>query len=110
MHFLKEHIVFRFFALALALTLLLPTAVKFTHAFNHSKHEICLGKSATHLHKLDLDCKFYDFKLTTNYIFSQFYFNLFIPNTDNSESSSEYVFLSTYQQLHFSRRGPPICG
>ena len=107
MQFLREHIIFRFFAIALAFTLVLPSAVKFAHAFNHSKHLVCIGTSTTHLHKLDLDCKFYDFKLTHNYVLSDSEFNLFVPKSVCLESTTEYVFLNTYQQLHFSLRGPP---
>lgn len=105
--FLREHIIFKILALILVFTLILPSAVKFTHAFNHYKHVTCLGKTTTHLHKLDLDCKFYDFKLTHNYILSTFSFIVFVPKPLYVKLASQYVFLSTYQQLHFSLRGPP---
>lgn len=107
MAFLKEHIIFRILSLALALTLLLPSAVKVTHAFNHHKHETCLGKSTTHLHKLDLDCKFYDFKITHQFLLFDFDFKIFIPNSSDYKDNIYYSFLGTYQQLHYSLRGPP---
>jgi len=107
MKFLREHIIFKILAYTLAFTLILPSAVKFTHVFNHYQHVTCFGKTTTHLHKLDLDCKFYDFKLTQNYILNDFNFNVFVPKPSHLESKSQYVFLSTYQQLHFSLRGPP---
>ena len=107
MQFLKEHIIFKILAFSLALLLLLPTAIKITHAFNHYKHEVCYGNKTEHLHRLDFDCKFYDFKLTHNSILSTFNFNIFVPRLIHIESTSQYVFLSTYQQLHFSLRGPP---
>ena len=104
---LKEHIFFKIIGFSLGLLLLLPTAIKFTHAFNHYKHEVCNGQKTEHLHRLDLDCKFYDFKLTHNFILTTFNFNVFVPRPVHIEPTSQYVFLSAYQQLHFSLRGPP---
>ena len=77
MHFLKEHKFFKILSFVLAWSILIPTAVKFTHAFNHYKHEVCLGEKTSHLHKLDLDCKFYDFKLTKNYLLGHFSFDVY---------------------------------
>jgi len=110
MNALKSHIISKITVRIIAILLLLPSAVKFTHAFNHYKHEVCLGEKSTHLHKVDLNCKFYDFKLTNNYVLSDSNFNVFIPKTVCLKSTAEYVFLNTYQQLHFSLRGPPVLG
>jgi hypothetical protein len=107
MQFKREHIIYKILAFTLAWAILIPTAVKFTHAFNHYKHEVCLGEKTTHLHKLDLNCKFYDFKLTQNFLVSHFQFNAFIPKKLHLKIASQYIFLSSYQQLHFSLRGPP---
>ena len=107
MQFIKEHILFRYFTLVLAFTLVLPSAVKFAHAFNHSSHVVCHGKATTHIHQLDLDCKFYDFKLNHNYIDTDINFNLFIPLEVYLDSNSQYVFLNTFKALPFSLRGPP---
>ena len=107
MHFLKEHIIFKILTFTLAWAILIPAAVKFTHAFNHYKHEVCLGEKTTHVHKLDLDCKFYDFKLTQNYILSEFNFNTSDIKIPSLKVVSPYIFLSSYQNLHFSLRGPP---
>ncbi|MGZ0017869.1 hypothetical protein [Yeosuana sp. AK3] len=107
MAFLKEYVIFRILSFALALTLLLPSAVKVTHAFNHHKHEVCLGEESTHLHKLDIDCKFYDFKITHQFLLFDFDYKIFIPKSLTYKDNSSYTFLRTYQQLHFSLRGPP---
>lgn len=107
MHILKEHIIFKILSFTLALVLLLPSAIKLSHAFNHYRHEVCLGEKTTHLHKTDLNCKFYDFKLTKNYILSEFNFNTSEAKTPSFKIVSQYFFLSTYQNLHFSLRGPP---
>ena len=108
MHFLKEHIIFKTLSFTLAWAILIPTAVKFTHAFNHYKHEVCLGEKTSHLHKLDLDCKFYDFKLTKNYLLGHFSFDVYEAKKTPLKKVSPYIFLSNYQKLHFSRRGPPL--
>ena len=107
MHFLKEHIIFKILTFTLAWAILIPTAVKFTHAFNHYKHEVCLGEKTAHIHKLDLDCKFYEFKLTKNYLLGHFSFIVFESKKSPLKRVSPYIFLSSYQNLHFSLRGPP---
>ena len=107
MHILKEHIIYKILSFTLALALLLPGAIKLSHAFNHYKHEVCLGEKTTHFHKTDVNCKFYDFKLTKNYMLSEFNFNASEANTPSLKIVSQYLFLSTYQNLHFSLRGPP---
>ena len=107
MYFLKEHIIFKILSFTLAWAILIPTAVKFTHAFNHYKHEVCLGEKTAHIHKLDLDCKFYEFKLTKNYLLGHFSFNVFETKKLLLKRESPYIFLSSYQKLHFSLRGPP---
>tara|TARA_R110001583_G_scaffold191529_2_gene356744 strand:- start:2757 stop:3092 length:336 start_codon:yes stop_codon:yes gene_type:complete len=107
MHFLRAHIICKIFAITLALTLLLPSAVKFTHVFNHYKHEVCLGKTTTHLHKLDLDCKFYQFKFSGNFILNFYDFNVLSPDEKQLEIVSRYSFVNSYQQQHFTLRGPP---
>jgi len=107
-YFLKEHKFFKILSFVLAWSILIPTAVKFTHAFNHYKHEVCLGEKTSHLHKLDLDCKFYDFKLTKNYLLGHFSFDVYEAKKTPLKKVSPYIFLSNYQKLHFSRRGPPV--
>lgn len=107
MHFLKEHTFFKILSFTLALVILLPSALKVSHAFNHYKHEVCFGEKTTHLHKIDLDCKFYDFKITKNCILNEFNFSASEPTTTPLKIVSQYIFLSSYQNLHFSLRGPP---
>lgn len=107
MHISREHTLYKIVALTLALTLLLPTAVKFNHAFTHYRHFVCHDEQTTHLHKLDLDCKFYDFKLTQNYYVPLFNFEVFTPTHSYQKVTSPYVFLSNFKKLHFSLRGPP---
>ncbi|MEY8869982.1 hypothetical protein AB9K24_10765 [Meridianimaribacter flavus] len=104
----KRHIFIKLSALLLVLGLFAPEAEKFAHTFNHHKHEVCHGESETHLHTLDVDCSFYKFKLNNSYTLPEFNFE--IPEIrDNHEIIvSQYFFLSDYQRLHFSLRGPPF--
>ena len=104
----KEHTIFKVIGLILALALLVPSVIKFSHAFTHHQHEICNGEYQTHLHKSDIDCDFYKFKLS-----SQFYFLIedFLILEKKSESNrifEFYSFLNNHQQLPFSLRGPPV--
>ncbi|WP_155087395.1 hypothetical protein [Winogradskyella ouciana] len=101
---------FKVLAFTLALSVLLPTAVKLSHVFNHHEHEVCENDDAdksTHFHEFDLDCDFYKFKLT-----SQFYFKLKLEDfkvfEDNYKiTNSQYEFVSTFQKLQTALRGPP---
>ena len=107
MNHIKEHIVFKTLALSLVLTLLVPSALKFIHIFEHHEHEVCLGEKTTHLHKIDLECEFHKFQLNKNFTFTFSYLELFSEEIEILETDSQYVFLSKYQSLHFSLRGPP---
>lgn len=104
----KQHITFKISAFALALFLIVPTLVKFTHMFAHHKHDICLGEKSTHLHELNTDCDFYKFKLNNTYTYTHLEFNLFIPQEPTLGIVSQYQFLSKYQRLQTALRGPPV--
>lgn len=103
----RTHIVFRVLTICLVLTLLFPTAFKFAHVFEHHEHEICTGGDSTHIHQVDLDCEFQKFQLNTNFNISLAVFELFQIKKETSKILSQYTFLSKYQRLHFSLRGPP---
>jgi hypothetical protein len=107
---LKEHIAFKILAIALIITIAIPSVIKFSHVFTHHKHkhEICKGERTTHLHEIDLDCEFYKFKLNNNFTLPQYSTAIFIENNQSKEVSNQYLFLSNYQRLHFSLRGPPM--
>lgn len=104
---LKQDIIFKLATLLLTVTLLLPSAVKFSHVFSHHEHEICYGEYQTHMHNLDLDCSFYKFKLSSQFTIPNFSFEIINTQYDFNLVKSQYLFLSEYQALHFSLRGPP---
>ena len=105
---LKNHIVFKFLAIALVISIAIPSVIKFSHIFADHKHEVCLGETSTHLHELDLECEFYKFKLNNNFTLPQRFVVAFINNEQSTVVTSQYLFLSNYQRLHFSLRGPPV--
>ncbi len=107
MSFAKEHIVFKLLTMLLVLTLLVPSAVKLAHVFEHHKHEVCQGGDNTHIHKVDLDCEFQKFQINNNFTFSKIVLDVFQLNENSKTIVSQYQFLSKYQHLHFSLRGPP---
>lgn len=104
---IKEHIVFKIITFSLALMLLVPSAIKFAHIFTHHNHKVCIGGQSTHIHKVDLDCDFHKFQLNQNFTLNNSYIELFSPQEKSLEIVSQYTFLSKYQRLHFSLRGPP---
>ncbi|MGS2726091.1 hypothetical protein ACU8DI_05740 [Psychroserpens sp. BH13MA-6] len=103
----KQHISLKVAFVILALTLLLPSVVKFSHVFSHHDHVVCLEKNQTHFHNLDLDCEFYKFKLQQQTTFPPVNYELSLAENNHKDLNPYYAFLSDYQSLHFSLRGPP---
>ena len=93
----KKHIASKFLVVLLTIILVAPVFVKSYHIFEDHKHEVCKTPNKTHFHEYEIDCEFYNFKLNTQ-------FNLSIT----SDITSQYYFISDYQQLQFSLRGPPL--
>ncbi|WP_246067737.1 hypothetical protein [Changchengzhania lutea] len=103
----KEHIAFKTVTVLLILTLLVPSAVKFSHIFANHKHEVCLGEQTTHLHEFDLDCEFYKFKLNTAYTFEVLTVDFLSRIKSTEPIASQYFFISKFQRLQTALRGPP---
>ncbi len=103
----NNQIFFKVITFSLAISLLFPTAIKFTHVFSNHQHEICYGEPQTHLHSADVDCSFHMFKLSTPFTIPSLEF-IFIPFQYSHQIYVDaYSFVSEYQRLHFSLRGPP---
>ena len=107
MYNLRHHIAFKLFAILVVAFFLAPTAVKFVHIFNHHTHKVCTNKKSTHIHQVDLDCDFFKFQINKTFTFSSFVVNLFSEKEIQPKIDSHYLFLSDFQYLHFSLRGPP---
>ena len=104
----RQHIAFRIATILIVLCLVLPIVTKFSHVFSHHKHEVCLGENQSHFHEIDMDCEFFKFKLNHQTTFSTFEFEPILVKDHQEIISSRYVFLSSFQKLHFTLRGPPI--
>lgn len=104
---IKQHFIFKGFSILLVFAVLLPAAVKIGHVFENHAHEVCLNKSTTHFHTLDLECEFYKFKLANHFFPIPENIDFLETVENHAISTSQYVFLSPFQQLHFSLRGPP---
>ena len=103
----QTHIVYKSFIIVLVVALLVPSIVKFAHIFENHKHEVCETPQKSHFHEFDVDCEFYKFKLNpqVNTTFDDF---VALNIDDNFKLiTSQYHFISDYQRLSFSLRGPP---
>ncbi len=104
----KEHIATKTFTILLACLLLVPASAKFAHIFSDHKHDICKGEISTHLHEINIDCDLYKFKLNTNYTITFCNVELYFPKEISLKINSQYHFLSKFQKLQTSLRGPPV--
>lgn len=104
---LKEHIVFRLLTVLLVITLLVPAGLKLAHVFEHHKHEVCKGGNETHIHKVDLDCKFQKFQLNHHLFLTENTFNYTPFFVTLKSPLISYKYLINYQHLSFSLRAPP---
>lgn len=101
--------IFRLLAVVLTLAVLLPSAVKLNHVFNHHQHEVCENdeNTKTHFHQSDMDCEFYKFKLTKSYYLDLYRSGEIAKIFNHKTELSYYLFLRTHQQDTSYLRGPP---
>jgi len=104
----KKSIIFKSLIVTLVITLLVPSFVKLAHAFENHEHEICITPQKEHFHEYDIDCEFYKFKTNPQVAISFDYAESIDIKTNTSPVVSQYQFISDYQRLSFSLRGPPI--
>lgn len=107
MSFIKDHSIGKIAALLLVVSLLLPVSLKFAHAFEGHKHEVCTSKNTKHIHQIDHDCEFHKFKHNNLLTFVTQNYSIAEISSPRTEIPAYYQFLSTYQKLHFKLRGPP---
>ena len=105
---IKEHIASKILVVLLSVVLVVPLFVKLNHIFEDHKHEVCKTPYKTHFHELEIDCEFYDFKMNTEFNCSITSVNISICKEVTQSIISQYHFISDYQQLQFSLRGPPL--
>ena len=102
-------VICRVLAVVLVLAVLFPSALKLSHAFTHHKHNVCSEDTEhnTHFHQSDIDCNFFNFKLTKQYHFNNSPIHLVSIKSNFKISDSQYEFASDYQKLQTALRGPP---
>jgi len=105
---IKEHIVSKILVVVLAIVLIIPFFVKLNHVFEDHKHEVCKTPFTNHFHEYEIDCDFYNFILNTNFFQSSASIIILEVDELHKPIPSQYYFISDYQQLHFSLRGPPL--
>ena len=108
MHALKEHIVFKIITLTLVGILFVPTALKIEHIFEHHDHKVCTDVSTTHIHKVDLDCEFQKFQITTFFLSDVDHYDSILVDYSAETPSLDYKFLNKHKPLQVSLRGPPV--
>lgn len=107
MKYNNQHILNTCIAVLLLIAVVLPTAVKFAHIFEDHKHEVCTNLTDTHYHEVEIDCEIYKFKLSTVFSFETYASELIVIDNNHSITGSQYQFVSEFQRLPFSLRGPP---
>lgn len=105
---IKKHVASKVLVVLLTVVLITPLFVKLTHLFENHNHEVCKTPNTDHFHELEIDCAFYDFNLNTNFCQSLPTFKKLKVNKIDNNIISQYHYISDYQRLHFSLRGPPL--
>lgn len=94
-------------AIILVVVMQLPAVAKISHAIYEHVDIECKDYGSLHIHEVEFDCEFDKYNLSTKYLVPDFFVLeqefLVIPESN----FSIYSFLSKYQKLHFSLRGPP---
>ncbi len=85
----------------------MPAVVQLVHTFEKHEHGICISKDDQHFHQKDPECVLCHLQGETFAIITEEDFPVF-NNKEQLLVSTQYNFLSNYQQLSFSLRGPPI--
>lgn len=105
--FAKRDLSLSLAAVLLIICMALPSIMKLAHAIHGHNHQKCTENIALHLHEAGFDCEFQKFKLTQQFYAPLQEFRIFQNTSINERNYNYYFFLSSYQKLHFSLRGPP---
>lgn len=94
-------------ALILAAAIFVPNLVKTVHALYEHQELVCVDQSPVHVHEVEFDCDFQKYQLSPQ-LYPNFLNLEEIPSFFSKEKNeNQYTFLSQYQKLHFTLRGPP---
>lgn len=87
--------------------IIFPPAVDLAHVFSDHKHDFCNHYAESHFHQESTDCELLHFQKQA-FPFSPLSSDDFAATFESKlPPKKEYLFLSTYQKLHFSLRAPP---
>ncbi len=103
----KKDISLSFASLLLVVCMALPAVMKLSHAIHGHRNQQCNVDIALHLHEAEFDCDFQKFKLSQQFYKAPRHFEFQTPSASEEINDDYYFFLGTYQNLHFSLRGPP---
>lgn len=87
--------------------IIFPSAIDLAHVFSGHKHDFCNHYAESHFHQKTVECDLFDFQQNP---FSFPQLNSWTPAEELVSLipiKKEYLFLSTFQKLHFSLRAPP---
>lgn len=90
----------------LSLLVLLPSVVLFAHIFSQHEHNVC-SEQQTHFHAQNVDCDILNYKPTPSFSLEVKAFDVLEIIYQLPSYPETYQFLSDYQKLAFSLRGPP---
>ena len=95
-------------ALFLVVAILSPAIVKLSHALYEHEEQLCHEIGSVHVHEVELDCDFQKFNLAPQY-YPHFVKAIKVhAKITRKKDFNYYSFLSKYQKLHFTLRGPPV--
>ncbi len=103
----QKHIVV-FLSLLLAIGILTPSILQFSHFTIGHTHVSCDDDRQTHFHQTDFDCKLYDFQHAPQILYTPptYTFKIIIPTRE--KINSDYSYVNNKQKLYFSLRAPPL--
>ena len=97
-----------FISLVLVLAILSPALVMLSHALYEHEEQACKEIGSVHVHEIEVDCDFHKFQLSPQLypVFANAVKTH--PTLIREKDFNYYSFLSKYQKLHFTLRGPPV--
>ena len=98
----------KIFLVVFAGLILFPPAVEFAHVFSGHKHDFCNHYAESHFHEKNMECKLFDFQKNPLSYLPLFSWKPLEPEVPLKVAIREYFYLSSYQNLHFSLRAPPV--
>lgn len=87
--------------------IIFPSAIDLAHVFSGHKHDYCNHYAESHFHQETVDCELFHFQQNPFSFPPVYSWTPAEPSVSSIAITGEYLFLSTYQKLHFSLRAPP---